>query len=89
MPSGKVPSAIHVTPEAAVGGPLAKVRDGDLVRVDAIEGSLDVRVDASAWNGRTAETPATTDVFGWGRELFAPLRRELLAADEGAGLPRA
>jgi phosphogluconate dehydratase len=51
--SGKVPAAIHVSPEAAVGGPLAKVLDGDRIRVDAVAGTLQVLVDAAEWEART------------------------------------
>jgi len=54
--SGKVPAAIHVSPEAAAGGPLAKVRSGDLIRLDANAGTLDVLVDAALWQSRTADT---------------------------------
>ncbi len=52
--SGKVPAAIHVTPEAAMGGALARLRDDDLVRLDAIAGTLDVLLDESAWHSREA-----------------------------------
>jgi hypothetical protein len=54
--SGKVPAAIHVSPEAAVGGPLAKVLDGDLIRVDAVAGTLQVLVNAAEWEARSAAT---------------------------------
>ena len=82
--SGKVPAAIHVTPEAQVGGPLAKVRDGDIVRVDAVAGTLDVLVDDAEWAARTPapyNTPATTS---FGRELFANFRRHAGGAEQGA-----
>ncbi|MBS0383282.1 MAG: phosphogluconate dehydratase [Proteobacteria bacterium] len=85
--SGKVPAAIHVTPEAAAGGPLAKLRDGDRVRLDASTGSLQVLVDEAEW---TARTPATHDLSaqhaGCGRELFALFRNAAAGADAGAGI---
>ncbi|WP_334175556.1 phosphogluconate dehydratase [Pseudoxanthobacter sp.] len=83
--SGKVPAAIHVTPEAAVGGPIALVRDGDLIRVDAVAGRLDVLVDEREW---AARQPATADLSGSaagiGRELFMPFRASVGPADKGA-----
>jgi len=86
--SGKVPAAIHVSPEALAGGPLAKVRDGDLVRVDAVAGTLDVLVDPADWAGRApAAMPAdliAANGVGLGRELFAGMRRHALTAEEGA-----
>ncbi|MBG9390158.1 phosphogluconate dehydratase [Caenimonas aquaedulcis] len=86
--SGKVPAAIHVSPEAAAGGPLAKVRDGDLVRLDAPAGTLQVLVPDAEWAAReNASMPGTlkdTNGFGVGRELFASFRRNALAAEEGA-----
>ncbi len=82
--SGKVPAAIHVTPECARGGPLAKVRDGDLVIVDAVEGRLEACVEAEEWAERE---PSTFDLGGYqhglGRELFALFRRA--AGDAEAG----
>jgi phosphogluconate dehydratase len=86
--SGKVPAAIHVSPEAAAGGPLAKVRDGDLVRMDATAGSLQVLVPAAEWDARaTATMPdelRAANGIGMGRELFAGMRRSALAAEQGA-----
>ncbi|MBX3600316.1 MAG: phosphogluconate dehydratase [Rubrivivax sp.] len=86
--SGKVPAAIHCVPEALDGGPLAKLRDGDPVRVDAVAGTLDVLVDAAEW---AARVPATRDPaqaedhgHGLGRELFAGLRRNVTPAEQGA-----
>ena len=86
--SGKVPAAIHVSPEAIAGGPLAKVRNGDLIRLDAVQGTLEVMVDDAAWQSRDLEQP--TDAFhqahssGMGRELFSGLRRLVRSAEEGA-----
>ena len=86
--SGKVPAAIHVSPEACAGGPLARVLDGDIVRLDAVAGTLDVLVDAAEWNARPpAQIPpaqALDNTLGFGRELFAGFRRNALSAEEGA-----
>jgi phosphogluconate dehydratase len=86
--SGKVPAAIHVSPEALAGGPLARLRDGDVVRVCAVSGQLQALVDEAEWTGREPATldPAEADVnaHGLGRELFAGMRRNVLSAEEGA-----
>ncbi|MGH6909590.1 MAG: dihydroxy-acid dehydratase, partial [Phenylobacterium sp.] len=81
--SGKVPAAIHVTPEAADGGPLAYVRDGDIIRVDALTGELTIQVDPAelAARPRVACRPAAA---GYGRELFGMMRRAAGPADAGA-----
>jgi phosphogluconate dehydratase len=86
--SGKVPAAIHVSPEAAGGGPLAKVQDGDVIRLDGVVGSLQVLVNEAEWAARPLvqmppELRAANGV-GMGRELFANLRRNALKAEEGA-----
>ena len=81
--SGKVPAAIHMTPEAAVGGPLAYVRDGDVIRLDAEAGTLDIRVDPRELMARPrAACPAASP--GYGRELFGWMRRAAGPADTGA-----
>jgi phosphogluconate dehydratase len=86
--SGKVPAAIHVSPEAAAGGPLAKVRDGDVIRLDAPAGTLQVLVGAAEWDSRVAQTMPedlrAANGVGMGRELFANMRRNALTAEEGA-----
>ena len=86
--SGKVPAAIHVSPEAAAGGPLAKVLDGDLIRLDGVAGTLQVLVSEADWAARPlAQMPAelrAANGVGMGRELFANLRRNALKAEEGA-----
>jgi phosphogluconate dehydratase len=86
--SGKVPAAIHVSPEAADGGPLAKVRDGDLIRLDGVAGTLQVLVSEAEWNARPLEEmpPAlrAANGAGMGRELFANMRRNARPAEEGA-----
>ncbi|MEQ8355958.1 MAG: phosphogluconate dehydratase [Kiloniellaceae bacterium] len=83
--SGKVPAAIHVTPEAETGGPIAKLRDGDMVRVDAVAGSLTALVPADEWAAREAVTADISQSHaGLGRELFAPFRAAAGPADRGA-----
>ena len=80
--SGKVPAAIHVSPEALGGGPLSRVRDGDIVRVCADKGVLTVLVDASEWDARTP-APAPPAGWGTGRELFAFMRDGADEAEKG------
>jgi len=86
--SGKVPAAIHVSPEAMHGGALGKVRDGDILRLDAVAGTLEAKVDPATWAAREqAElNSAQADVngHGLGRELFAGMRRNVLSAEQGA-----
>lgn len=86
--SGKVPAAIHVSPEAAAGGPLAKVRDGDVIRVDALTGKLQVLVAEAEWAARPVSVmPADLrrrNGIGMGRGLFAGMRERALTAEEGA-----
>ncbi|MBY5375447.1 phosphogluconate dehydratase [Rhizobium leguminosarum] len=85
--SGKVPAAIHVTPEAVDGGPIARIREGDIIRLDAIKGTLEVLVDAADMAERE---PVVVDLsdneFGMGRELFAPFRRAVGPSDQGASV---
>ena len=87
--SGKVPAAIHVSPEAKAGGPLAKVLDGDLIRLDANTGTLSVLISEAVWASRaTATMPddlSDANGLGMGRELFSGMRRYALTAEEGAG----
>ncbi|EPJ8536162.1 phosphogluconate dehydratase [Providencia rettgeri] len=83
--SGKVPSAIHVTPEAYNGGLLAKVKNGDIIRVNALTGELQLLVDEEELNKRQSfEADLTAERSGCGRELFGALRRHLSGAEEGA-----
>jgi phosphogluconate dehydratase len=83
--SGKVPAALHVTPEAADGGPIARLRDGDLIRLDAPAGRLEALVDPAEWAAREpAEADLTAYHVGVGRELFSPFRAAVGAADVGA-----
>jgi phosphogluconate dehydratase len=83
--SGKVPAAIHVSPEILAGGPLGLVRDGDIIRVDSTQGTLEALVPADIWASRKM---ATADLskshIGMGRELFAMFREHVSAAEEGA-----
>jgi phosphogluconate dehydratase len=86
--SGKVPAAIHVSPEAKAGGPLAKVRNGDVIRLDAVAGTLDALVADAEWEARPAATMsaelADDYAHGLGRELFAGMRKNALSAEQGA-----
>ena len=86
--SGKVPAAIHVTPEALAGGALAKVRSGDVIRLDADAGTLEAKVDAATWAEREPATidsiQADDNAHGLGRELFAGFRRNVNGAEQGA-----
>jgi phosphogluconate dehydratase len=86
--SGKVPAAIHVTPEALAGGALAKVRNGDVIRLDARSGTLQALVDEATWASREADSidpiQADDNAHGLGRELFAGMRRNVNSAEQGA-----
>ena len=86
--SGKVLAAMHLTPEAAAGGPLARVRDGDLVTVDAHEGSVRVELSEQELAERplTGRAPTAAEWTGTGRELFEVFRRTVGAADRGAAV---
>ena len=85
--SGKVPAAIHLTPEAVAGGPLGKLRDGDRVRLDAEAGTLEALVDAAEWAARAqASCDLSGNDHGIGRDLFAHLRRGTGAAEDGPTL---
>ena len=81
--SGKVPAAIHVTPEVSEGGPLGKLRDGDMVRLDATTGTLLALVDEDQWAAREVAEVAPSPV-GYGREMFVHLRRANNGAEAGA-----
>ncbi|MFJ2759236.1 phosphogluconate dehydratase [Nocardioides sp. NPDC087217] len=86
--SGKVPAAIHLTPEAALGGPLARVQDGDLITVDAVAGTLSIEVDADEFARRptTGRAPLDAEWRGTGRELFSAFRATVGSADTGASV---
>ena len=86
--SGKVPAAIHVSPEALAGGALAKVISGDLIRLDAVAGTLDALVDEATWDARNSVhlSPelAEHNAHGLGRELFGGMRKNVSSAEQGA-----
>jgi phosphogluconate dehydratase len=81
--SGKVPAAIHLSPEALGGGPLSRLRDGDVIRLCGHEGALDVLIDADEWAGRARAAPPVQEA-GLGRELFAMMRAGADDAEKGA-----
>ena len=83
--SGKVPAAIHVSPEAAAGGPLARLRDGDIVRLDAVAGTLSVL--AADFDTRTpVDADLSPNSHGMGRELFEAFRRNVGTSETGAAV---
>jgi phosphogluconate dehydratase len=83
--SGKVPAAIHVSPEILAGGPLGLVRDGDIIRIDATQGTLEALVPSDVWAARKmATSDLSKNHIGMGRELFAMFREHVSAAEEGA-----
>jgi phosphogluconate dehydratase len=82
-----VPAALHVTPEAEEGGPIARLCDGDLVRLDAVSGRLDVLVDSAVLAARPlARADLAASHQGVGRELFAVFRDRTSPADKGASI---
>ncbi|ERO64325.1 MULTISPECIES: phosphogluconate dehydratase [Pseudomonas] len=82
--SGKIPAAIHVSPEAQVGGALARVRDGDIIRVDGVKGTLELKVDAEQFAAREPAKGLLGNNVGTGRELFAFMRMAFSSAEQGA-----
>jgi phosphogluconate dehydratase len=86
--SGKVPAAIHCVPEALAGGPLARLRDGDTVRLDAVAGTLQALVDEAVWQLREpaalSAEQADMHAHDLGRDLFAGMRRNVAGAEQGA-----
>ncbi|AZL75366.1 phosphogluconate dehydratase [Pseudomonas oryziphila] len=82
--SGKIPAAIHVCPEAFDGGPLARVRDGDIVRVDGVEGTLRILLSAEELASRELPEPPKGNDLGCGRELFGFMRVAFSSAEKGA-----
>ncbi|MFO0561853.1 MAG: phosphogluconate dehydratase [Polyangiales bacterium] len=86
--SGKIPAAIHMSPEALAGGALARVRDGDVIRLDALQGRLDALVDPAEFDARTpavlSDAAREENEHGLGRELFVNFRRNVSSAEEGA-----
>ena len=82
--SGSIPAAIHVTPEAVHAGPISRIRDGDVIRLDTLVGRLDLLVDPAELAAREPARRATEEVWGTGRELFGAFRNAVGRADEGA-----
>jgi phosphogluconate dehydratase len=82
--SGKIPAAIHITPEAAAGGPLARLREGDMILLDAEAGVLEAQVDAEEWKLRTLAPDTARPSHDLGRNLFALNRAQVSPADQGA-----
>lgn len=87
--SGKVPAALHVSPEVAQGGTLGKVRDGDLIEVNVHTGELRALVDEATWAARTnpniADSEASkNNAYGYGRDLFVAQRRVVSSPEQGA-----
>jgi dihydroxyacid dehydratase/phosphogluconate dehydratase len=86
--SGKIPAAIHLTPEAAAGGPIAQIRDGDLITLDANAGTLELHIGQAELHARDATGHVLTPEqwVGTGRELFASMRAAVGPADQGASV---
>ncbi len=85
--SGNVPAAIHVTPECSSGGPLSKLRDGDVVRLDSFAGTLGAHVPEDIWNRReNAPAGGISNGHGMGRELFSLFRTHAAPAEQGGGV---
>ena len=84
--SGKVPAAIHLTPEAASGGAIAKIEDGDMITLDSVAGTLDIDVPLADFEVRvaTGRAPAQDEWVSTGRDLFSGMRALVGPADEGA-----
>jgi phosphogluconate dehydratase len=85
--SGTVPAAIHVSPECISGGPLGKVLDGDVLRLDSVAGTLDAHVPPAIWDARTnADADLSRNQHGVGRELFRLFRTNAAEAEHGGGV---
>tara|TARA_B100001964_G_scaffold228918_1_gene280636 strand:+ start:693 stop:2429 length:1737 start_codon:yes stop_codon:yes gene_type:complete len=84
--SGKVPAAIHLCPEALQGGAIARLRDGDVLSLDADAGTLQVQADGPDWQQRELAVCPETVRRGWGRELFAFMRAQASSAELGASV---
>jgi len=85
--SGTVPAAIHVSPECISGGPLGKVRDGDVLRLDSVAGTLDAHVPCAIWDTRdNADADLSSNQHGVGRELFRMFRVNAVEAEAGGGV---
>lgn len=82
--SGKVPAALHVSPEVAQGGPLGKVRDGDMIELNVHTGELRALVDEATWASRTNPSISIDSSYGYGRDLFVAQRRVVTSPEQGA-----
>jgi phosphogluconate dehydratase len=83
--SGKVPAAIHVSPECVLGGPLGKVQTGDIIRLDTLTGEMNALVNEAVWNERDADLPdLSANQADTGRELFKTARQTVTSAESGA-----
>ncbi|MFM2287663.1 MAG: hypothetical protein RL684_806, partial [Pseudomonadota bacterium] len=80
------PAAIHLSPEVLCGGPLGRLRDGDIVRLDSHAGTLDALVPEAAWNARPHEQPPPRAQHGVGRELFGGFRGLASSAEHGGSV---
>jgi phosphogluconate dehydratase len=88
--SGNVPAAIHLSPEFVSGGPIGRLRDGDVIELDCRKGVLEALVPAEDWNQRQAQAPAAAaHTYGYGRELFYALRSQAASAELGGGISAA
>ena len=83
--SGKVPAAIHMTPEAATGGPISKLKDGDIVSLDALTGTIDV-MELEFDQRKAVQLDLSDNQFGTGRELFSLFRQNAASASKGGGI---
>ena len=84
--SGAVLAAIHATPEVLTGGPLGKLRDGDIVRIDAASGVMEAQVNAETWAARSVAVRPPQRVQGLGREMFGLFRAHAASAEQGGGI---
>ena len=82
--SGKVPAAIHMSPEALLEGNIAKIKNGDLLLLDAKNGILEVLIDQKEWQERKAIKLKNKETFGYGRELFTGFKTQSSSAETGA-----
>jgi len=82
--SGKVPAAIHVSPECLLDGPLARVERGDMIELNTITGELNALVEPDVWEARHVSTPELTDDDDTGRSLFTGFRAHVSTAETGA-----
>lgn len=82
--SGRIPAAIHLTPEAIKGGPCARLRTGDVITLDAENGTLTVDVPIAEFDAREDAQPTLVAPLGLGRDLFAGMRANVSGAEQGA-----